>query len=162
MYVFGCTMHKQTPVLTTLLAQRGLVQGNLSISAANTLVTSEQDTSLPAQAVAVEQPLQPNIFREYAWRNGALVQVAFPGFYPVVSRSEAEQLQQQANAGQPLAWSDPLATAEQMAKDMLKWPGTNPQDTVLSKDSLTARVLLIAPKPAHGSNGHAATPRAAR
>ena len=146
-YVFGCTMRNQTPALTTLLAQRGLVQGSVSISVANTLVTGEQDTSLPVQAVAVEQPLQPNIFREYAWHNGALVQVAFPGFYPVVSRSEAEQLQQQANAGQPLAWSDPLATAEQMAKDLLKWPHTNPQDTVLSKNSLTARVLLIAHSP---------------
>jgi hypothetical protein len=146
-YVFGCTVRKHAPVLTTLLAQRGLVQGNASISVANTLVTSEQDTSLPAQVVAVEQPLQQNIYREYIWRNGALVQVAFPGLYPVVSRSEAEQLQQQANAGQPLAWSDPLATAEQMAKDILKWPDTNPQDTVLSKNSLTARVLLIEQSP---------------
>lgn len=146
-YVFGCTMQKHTPRLTTLLAERGLVQGSASISAANTLVTSEQDTTLPAQAIAVEQPMQQNIYREYAWQHGTLLQVAFPGLYPVASRGEAEQLQQQANTGQSLTWSDPLATAEQMAKDILKWPHANAQDSVLSTNGLTASVQLISQNP---------------
>jgi hypothetical protein len=146
-YVFGCILRNHTPSLTTLLSQRGLIQGSASLSAANTLVTSELDTTLPVQAFAVEQPLQQNIYREYAWHNGSLAQVAFPGLYPVTSRSEAEQLQQQANNGQPLMWSDPLATAEQMAKDILKWSATNPQDSVQSNDGTTAQVQLVGQNP---------------
>ncbi len=146
-YVFGCTLRDHTPTLTTLFSQQGLLQGSASISGANTLIISEQDASLPAQAVAVEQPLQQNIYREYAWRNGSLVEVAFPGLYPVASRYEAEQLQQQANNGQPLLWSDPLATAEQMAKDILQWPTTSSQDRILSNDGRTAQVQLVAQQP---------------
>ncbi|HLI09583.1 MAG TPA: hypothetical protein VKV40_23675 [Ktedonobacteraceae bacterium] len=143
-YVFGCTLRNHTPTLTTLFSQQGLIQGSASISAANTLIIGEQDTLLPAQAVVVEQPLQQNIYREYAWHNGSLVQVAFPGLYPVASRYEAEQLQQEANNGQPFIWSDPLATAEQMAKDILHWPTAEPQDRFLSDNGITAQVQLVA------------------
>lgn len=143
-YVFGCTLRNHTPILAKLLAQRGLVQGSASISAVNTLLTGELDTAQAAQASAIEQPLQQSIYREYAWRNGALVQVAFPGLYPVASRYEAEQLQQQANNGQPLLWSDPLETAKQMASDLLHWPTTNQESRLLSNDGNTAQVQLVA------------------
>jgi len=142
-YVFGCTLRNHTPTLATLLAQRGLVQGSASISAANTLLTGELDTTQAAQTSVIEQPLQQSIYREYAWRNGALVQITFPGLYPVASRYEAEQLQQQANNGQPLLWSDPLATAEQMASDLLHWPTTGAQNRLLSNDGNTAQVQLV-------------------
>ncbi len=146
-YLFGCTLRNHTPTLTTLFSRQGLIQGSASLSAANTLITGEQDTSLPAQAIVVEQPLQQNIYCEYAWHNGSLVQVAFPSLYPVTSRYEAEQLQQQANNGQPFVWSDPLATAEQMAKDILQWPTTSSQDRILSSDGSTAQVQLVAQQP---------------
>jgi hypothetical protein len=146
-YIFGCTLRNHTPALTTLLTQRGLVQGSASISAANTLLTAGLDTTQTAQASVIEQPLQQSIYREYAWRNGALVQIAFPGFYPVASRYEAEQLQQQANNGQPLLWSDPLATAEQMAGDLLHWPTSGAQNRLLSNDGNTAQVQLVAQHP---------------
>lgn len=146
-YVFGCTLHKHTPTLTMLFSQKGLLQGSVGISADNTLITGELDASMPAQAIVVEQPLQQNIYREYAWRNGSLVQTAFPGLYPVASRYEAEQLQQEANNGQPFPWSDPLATAEQMAKDILQWSTTSSQDRILSNDGRTAQVRLTAQQP---------------
>jgi hypothetical protein len=146
-YVFGCKLHNHTPTLTTLLTQQGLIQGNASISAVNTLLTAELDTTQTAQASVTEQPLQQSIYREYAWRNGSLAQIAFPGFYPVASRYEAEQLQQQANNGQPLLWSDPLATAEQMAGDLLHWPTTGAQNRLLSNDGNTAQVQLVAQHP---------------
>lgn len=142
-YIYGCTMQKQNPKLDTLFAQHGLIQGTTSISQANTLITGELDTKLPAQDSLLGQPLPQTIYREYAWQNGSFVQVAFPSLYPVVSRGEAEQLQQQANAGQPMLWSDPLTTTEQMAKDILRWPETNSQDKVLSNDGISAQVLLI-------------------
>ncbi len=146
-YIFGCSAKKQGLSLTTLFAQRGLPEGTVSISSDNTLVIGELDTTLSPQNAALQQPLQQNVYREYRWHNGAFVQVPFPSLYPVTSRSEAEALQQQANSGQSLPWSDPLATAEQMAKDLFKWVGNNPQDAVLNNNGVTAQVQLIQQNP---------------
>lgn len=146
-YVYGCAMRKKYPQLTVLFTQRGLVQGTAFISQANTLITSTLDTFLPANSSALLQPLQQNVYREYAWHNGAFIQVSFPGLYPVASSSEAMALQQEADSGQTLPWSDPLATAEQMARDIFKWPIISTQDTVLSNDSTTAQVQLMQQSP---------------
>ena len=146
-YVYGCAMQKQHPELTVLFTRHGLVQGTASISQANTLVISILDTSLPADSRALLQPLQQDVYQEYAWRNGAFVQVAFPGLYPVTSSIEAAALQQEANIGQSLPWSDPLATAEQMARDIFKWPLISGQDSVVSNDGTTAQVQLVQQSP---------------
>src|SRR5205823_463458 len=133
-YVFGCTIQRHT--LTSLFTQHGLIQGTLSISSANTLVIGELDTTISPQTAALMQPLQQNVYREYSWQHDRFVQVAFPSLYPVTSRSEAEALQQQANAGQTQPWSDPVITAEQMAKDIFKWNGASPRDSVLSNNGI--------------------------
>jgi hypothetical protein len=146
-YVFGCTIQQHNPKVRTLFTQRGLIQGTVTISAANTLVTSELDTTLPSQALSLEQPLQQNVYREYSWQNGMFVQVTYPSLYPVTSRSEAEALQQQANSGQSLPWSNPMMTAEQMAKDLFKWPTISPQDKLLNNDGTTARIELVQQNP---------------
>ena len=146
-YVFGCSMQKQTPKLTTLFSQHGLVQGMAEVSMNHTLVLSSLDTTLSPQQLALVQPMQQNIYREFRWHNGAFEQVSFPGLYPVTSRGEAEQLQQQANSGQQVTWSNPLATAEQMAKDLLKWPLISPQDTVVSNNGITAQINLFQQSP---------------
>lgn len=146
-YVYGCVMQKQHPRLAALFTQRGLVQGTASISQTNTLITSALDTSLPASSSALLQPLQQNVYREYTWHNGAFIQVPFPGLYPVASSSEAAALQQEADNGQSLPWSDPLATAEQMARDIFKWPLISTQDSVLSNDGTTAQVQLVQQSP---------------
>ncbi len=146
-YIYGCTIQNKGPKLTPWFTQRGLVQGSVSVSQGNTLITSELDTTLSAPANTMIDPLQQNIYREYAWHNGAFVQIAFPALYPVTNRSEAELLQQQANNGQSLPWNDPFVTAEQMAKDVLKWPTNDPKDKVLSNDGTTAQVLLVQQKP---------------
>src|SRR5205085_7602279 len=99
------------------------------------------------QTAALMQPLQQNVYREYGWQHDRFVQVAFPSLYPVTSRSEAEALQQQANAGQTQPWSDPVMTAEQMAKDIFKWNGASPQDSVLSNNGIRAQVQLIQQSP---------------
>lgn len=146
-YMYGCTMQQHNPRLTTLFSQRSLIQGTVEISSANTLITGELDTTLSPQAGTLVQPLQQNVYREYRWQNGAFVQVAFPGLYPVTSRSEAEALQQTANNGQTQPWTDPLATAEQMTKDIFKWTVTSPQDTVLNNNGVMAQVELIQQSP---------------
>jgi hypothetical protein len=142
-YVFGCATKNHHLTLTTLFAQHGLIQGTVSTSAANTLVTSTLDTSISPQNTVLEEPLQQNIYREYRWQHGAFVQITFPGLYPVTSRSEAEALQQQANSGQPLPWSDPVLTAQQMAKDIFKWSDGGTQNTVLSNNGTIAQVQLV-------------------
>ena len=146
-YIYGCTLQQHTPHLISLLTQSGLPQGTASVSASNTLVLGQLDTNLSPQAAALVQPLQQNIYREYRWLNGSFVQVAFPSLYPVTSRSEAEALQQQANNGQSLPWSDPLATAEQMAKDVFKWPSNSSQDSIASNNGVTAQVQLFQQNP---------------
>ncbi len=147
-YLFGCTIHQNQPGLTTLFVQHGLINGSVEISPANTLITGTLDTSLSADASALLLPSQQYIYHEYAWQGNALQQVIFPGFYPVTSRAEAEALQQQANSGQTLPWSDPLATAEAMAKDLLQWPTTSdPQNIVLSNNGTTAQVSLAQQNP---------------
>ncbi len=141
-YLYGCVMQHTTPMLTVLLKQQGLAQGTISLSKANTLVLGERDTTLSQDMTAVLQPMQQNLYQEYRWQNGAFVQVAFPGLYPVTDRSEAEALQEQANNGASLPWTDPQITAEQMAKDILQWSSGDYQEKVLDNDGTTAHILL--------------------
>jgi hypothetical protein len=147
-YVFGCAMQRNQLRLTTLFQQRGLVEGSVEVSPARTLVTGTLDPSLSASADVLLLPAQQYVYREYAWAHGAFRQVVFPSLYPVASRAEAEALQQQANNGQSLPWSDPLATAQAMAKDLFQWPAAdqgNPADTLISNDGTTALVQLVEP-----------------
>ncbi len=146
-YLFGCSMHQNQPRLTSLFSQRGLVDGTVEMSQAHTLITGTLDTSIPANASILLLPSQQNIYREYVFQGGTFQQVVFPGFYPVTSRAEAETLQQQADGGQSLPWTDPLATAEAMAKDILQWPAIDPQSVLLSNDGVTAQVKLVQQKP---------------
>jgi hypothetical protein len=146
-YVFGCSMNGKKPQLTTLFAQSGLPQGTVEVSKANTLITGALDTSIAADASAFLLPLQQNIYREYTWQNGAFSRVTFPGLYPVSSRAEAEALQQDANSGQTLPWNDPLATAEELSRDVFKWPTIDARDIALSNDGITAQVELFQSNP---------------
>ncbi len=146
-YLYGCVMQHTTPTLTVLLKQQGLAQGTISLSKANTLVLGERDTMLSQDMTAVLQPMQQNLYQEYRWQNGAFVQVAFPGLYPVTDRSEAEALQEQSNNGASLPWTDPQITAEQMAKDILQWTSSDYQEKVLDNDGTTAHILLEQKQP---------------
>ncbi len=146
-YIYGCTMQRGKPVLRLLFKQPGLVQGTVSVTRANTLSIGALDTTLPPQASTVLQPLEQNVYREYAWHNGMFIQREFPGLYPVTSRSEAEALQDEANNGLSLPWSDPLLTAEQLARDIFQWSGSDVQDTLQDNDGMTAHVLLAQKDP---------------
>lgn len=146
-YIFGCAMHGKKPQLTTIFAQSGLQQGTVEISKANTIITGALDTTIAADASAFLLPMQQNIYREYAWQNGAFRRVAFSGLYPVTSRAEAEDLQQEADSGQTLPWNDPLPTAEELSQDVFKWATVDARDTVLSNDGITAQVQLFHANP---------------
>ena len=145
-YVFGCTMQQSQPHLTQLFNQQGLVQGNATITAQHTLLVENLDTKLAPGTLPFLQPLQQNIYHEYAWRQNAFVQMTYPGFYPVSSRSEAETLQQSANDGQALPWNDPVSTALQMSKDLLQW-SPDPHAQLISHVASTAVVQLTHQSP---------------
>ncbi len=145
-YIFGCSLVYQQPHLLKLFSQQGLAQGNLEMTPAHTLITSSLDSSLPPNDIPFLQPLQQNIYHEYTWRADHFVQVLFPGFYPVASRVEAQALQQNFNNGQQLPWHDPLATAQQMAKDLLHWSST-PAAHLVSQTNGTAQVELTSRNP---------------
>lgn len=144
-YIFVCTIQQQQPALALRFAQQGLVQGTVSISNANTLLISQLDPTITPEASVLMLPLQQNIYREYRWHNGAFIQVQFPGLYPVSSRGQAEALQDQANNGQSLLWSDPTTTAQQMARDLFQWD--TPEVISQSNDGTTAQMLLIRQHP---------------
>lgn len=145
-YVFGCSMRKNQPHLTRLFAQQGLVQGAVELTPQHTLLTKTLDTKISPNVIPFLQPLQQNVYHEYAWLRGSFVQIPFAGFYPVTSRAEAEALQQNANNGTALPWNDPVSTALQMSKDLLQWPD-DPQAQLLFQAGDTARVQLTRQSP---------------
>lgn len=141
-YLYDCTRQQDKPTLNLIFKQQGLIKGSVDITQTHTLSIGQIDTTLPADSDALLLPLQQNVFQEYAWQNGSLHQLTFPGLYPVTSRSEAEALQDEANNGQTLPWSDPLATARQMAQDLFQWPDKSIQATLKDKSGNEAHVLL--------------------
>ncbi|GCE03317.1 hypothetical protein [Dictyobacter aurantiacus] len=141
-YLYTCTRQQSKPVLNLIFKQQGLIKGMVDITQAHTLSVGQIDTTLPADSDALLLPLQQNVFQEYGWQNGSLHQLVFPGLYPVTSRSEAEALQDEANNGQSLPWTDPLSTARQMAQDLFQWPSKAIQATLKDKGTNEAHVLL--------------------
>lgn len=140
-YVYGCILQKHGPELTQLFKQQGLTQGIVVITQANTLSISIPDPTFTATGT-LESFLQ-NINREYAWRNGAFVQIPFPGLYPVTSRIEAEALQDQEDQEQNVLWADPLKTTAQMATDLFHWNSTNMAVSLQDQNDSITHVILV-------------------
>lgn len=145
-YILGCTVQQSQPRLTQIFSRQGLVHGSVTLTPQHTLLVENLDTKLLPSAIPFLQPLQQNIYHEYIWRQGAFVQMNYPGFYPVSSRSEAEELQQSANDGQVVPWNDPVSTALQMSRDLLQW-SPDPQVQLLSHVADTAVVQLTKQSP---------------
>jgi hypothetical protein len=142
-YVYGCTLQHQQPHVEILFKRQHLLQGSVTATRANTLSISTLDTKSLPELRTPSQTLQQNIYREYAWKNGQFIQVSFPGLYPVTSRTEAEELQEQFDSGQPLSWADPLITTSRMAQELFHWDKNNMQVTMQNVDGITAHALLV-------------------
>jgi hypothetical protein len=146
-YIYGCSIQATLPQLALLFEQQGLIEGTAVITQAHTLSISQLDTSLGPDAVTQLLPLQQNIYREYRWSQGTLVQTIFPALYPVTSRSEAEALQDEANKGQLSPGTDPLTTATDMAQDLFRWSHSKMHATLQDSTMTTAHVLLVHDSP---------------
>lgn len=133
-----------------LLKLTGLTLGDAKISSYNTIMTAEADLSSPVNKGKPEGGLTRDLFREFAWRSDqqALTQVAFPGFFPDLTRYQAEADQALVNRHVDTWKNDPTRVAKELAKKFFKWD-RNVTATVVSgggaKDvSATVKVVEAA------------------
>ena len=130
-YVYDHLTDAQPQALFTL---PGLLLGDARISPMNTLLTAQSDgASDPNDGASLGGGLVQDLFREFTWSASAraFVQVAFLGYFPDLTRWQAEADQAKVNTGQD-AWKlDAPKTAVQFAKSLLQWPADAPA-TLLS------------------------------
>jgi len=102
---------------------QGLYKGDARISVYNTVLTAEVDQSSSLNIGKSNAELLPDLFREFKWSDqvGTLVQVAFPGIFPDLTRYQADTDQQQVNQGhQPWKLSATM-TAQAFGASLLHW-----------------------------------------
>lgn len=129
-YVFN-NITSATP--TRAFQVMGLVKGNAKISGYNTVLTAQADELSALNTGKPVSAMTADLFREFDWsaQVGKLVQVAFPGIFPDLTRYQAEADQVQVNQGhQPWKLSATMV-ANALAVSLLNWP-TNSSATLLS------------------------------
>lgn len=110
----------------------GLVKGDAKISGYNTVMTAEVDKNSSINKGKSVSAMKQDLFREFDWSNeeGTLVQTAFPGLYPDLTRYQAEADQARVNQGQDSWKNDPTKVAKALASQFFGW-----------KRALTTKVL---------------------
>src|SRR6266702_7778099 len=126
---------------------KGLPHGDVGISNYNTLLTGGIDQ----KATQVQQDL----YREFKWSDGAgtLVQIAFSGLYPDLTRYQAEYEQNQVNTGQGFQqWRlSAVTTAQNFAEYVLGWDPNAPTTVVSGGGTHDARAVILVKNPSAGS-----------
>jgi hypothetical protein len=105
----------------------GLVHGNARVSLVNTVITAEVDKNSSSNKGKPEGQLIQDLFREFKWSAGAgtLVRIAFPGFYPDLTRYQAEADQEAVNQGHQPWKLDAIATVKHFMVALLKVPANS-------------------------------------
>jgi hypothetical protein len=133
----------------------GLPHGDVVISNYNTLSTSEIDPMPSQNAAAPATPAQQDLYREFKWSDGAgtLVQVAFSGLYPDLTRYQAEYEQNQVNTGQGFQqWRlSAVTTAQNFAEYVLGWNPNAPTTVLSGGGTHDARAEILVKNPSAGS-----------
>lgn len=112
-----------SPSPNQIFKLHNLYKGSARISAYNTLLTAEVDQGSSLNAANQSAAgYQQDLFREFAWSDGAgtLVPVSFPGIFPNLTRFEAERDQQLVNQGK-LPLFSATQVANQLATKLLNW-----------------------------------------
>jgi hypothetical protein len=111
---------------------QGLVKGDAKISYYNSVMTAEVDRNSTLNAGKSSGQWTPDLFREFAWNQGAgtLVQVAFPGIFPDLTRYQAEADQASVNKGHDTWKNDPAQVAKALAVQFMQW--TRPLTTTVT------------------------------
>jgi len=101
----------------------GLVKGDARISGYSTVMTAEVDKNSTLNAGKLIAAMTPDLFREFDWSSeeGTLVQTAFPGIFPDLTRYQAEADQARINRGQDTWKNDPVKVATAFEAQFLAW-----------------------------------------
>lgn len=122
-----------TPV--QLFALHGLLHGDVKISSYNTLLTAQSDPHSSLNKGLSPPQYEQDLYREFKWSDhaGTLVQVAFSGIFPDLTRYQAELEQSLVNQGEGYQqWRlDVVQSARVFASTFLDWSPRVPV-TVLS------------------------------
>jgi hypothetical protein len=120
-YVFD-RITSATPM--PLFKMSGLIKGDAKISGYNSVMTAEVNPNSILNAGTRVSQMMPDAYREFAWIKGSMVQVAFPGIFPVMTRYQAEADQARVNAGYDLWKNDATAVAKALEAQFMKWQRT--------------------------------------
>lgn len=128
-YVFD---HITSANPTRIFLLQGLLGGDAKISGYNTVLTAEVEKHSSLNAGKPVSAMTVDLFREFDWsaQEGALVQSAFPGLFPDLTRYQAEADQSNVSKGQDSWKNDPARVAARLSKQFFQW-----------NRSLTTRVL---------------------
>ena len=103
---------------TRLFSLQGLYEGEAKLSHYKTVISAEIN-----QKSAAPLGSKPNLFREFKWAEaaGTLVPTHFPGFYPDMTRYQAEDDQVWVRAGHDSWKNDSKSVAKGVATKLLHW-----------------------------------------
>ena len=106
-----------------LFKLQGLVNGDAKISYYNSVMTAEVDRNSTLNSGNSSGRWAQDLFREFKWNQGegTLVQVAFPGIFPDLTRYQAEADQASVNQGHQPWKNDPAQVAKALAVQFLQW-----------------------------------------
>ena len=132
---------------------QGLPHGDVAISNYNTLLTAE--VVKPSQYAGVpSQQVQQDLYREFKWSDsaGTLVQIAFPGLYPDLTRYQAEFEQGEVNTGQGFQqWRlSAVTTAQNFVEFVLGWDPDAPTTVLSGGGTHDANALILVKNPSVG------------
>src|SRR5216683_1138892 len=133
---------------------QGLPHGDVGISNYNTLLTGEIELKPSQHAGVPSTPVQQDLYREFKWSDGAgtLVQIAFPGLYPDLTRYQAEFVQGEVNTGQGFQqWRlSAVTTAQNFAEFVLGWDPSAPTTVLSGGGTHDAKALILVKNPSAG------------
>ena len=122
----------------------GLLGGDAQISPTNTIITAENPNN---------DPLGPNLFKEYQWNGSTYAQILFPGMYPDMTHYQAEKDQANVNAQLAQTTATPTASnnvwqtsafavVNKMAQDVFHWSSSTIKNTVVTFNSPTQTYVI--------------------
>ena len=121
-YVFDKITSKNPVKIFTL---DGLIKGQAKISYYNSIMTAEVNPNSTLNAGKSVSQMTPNLFREFAWINGTMTQVAFPGIFPDMTRYQAEVDQANVSIRGYDPWkNDAALVAKALEVKFFKWQRT--------------------------------------
>jgi hypothetical protein len=133
---------------------QGLPHGDVGISNYNTLLTDEIELKPGQPAGVPPAPVQQDLSREFKWSDsaGTLVQIAFQGLYPDLTRYQAEFEQGQVNTGQGFQqWRlSAVTTAQHFAEFVLGWDPNAPTTVISGGGTHDAKALILVKNPSAG------------